>query len=130
MNLHFIAIECVYFCVIICATLNCCELCAKIWSVRRSVFDKLQEEFNDLEDVKIGPGGSNNPVTSQPTAGQAAGAGMPVFAMPAPPNPTNPFANMATENTSLNASDQATYTPGNLLLLSDFNCYMHNLLYN
>lgn len=83
----------------------CCPLCVFFLLV-------LQEEFNDLEDVKVGPGGSA-PVTSQPTAGQAAGAGMPVFAMPAPPNPTNPFANMATENTSLNASDQATYTPGN-----------------
>lgn len=70
-----------------------------------------QEEFNDLEDVQIGAAGG--PVTSQPTAGQASGAGMPVFAMPAPPNPTNPFASMAaTEATSLNATDQATYTPG------------------
>lgn len=70
-----------------------------------------QEEFNDLEDVQIGAAGG--PVTSQPTAGQASGAGMPVFAMPAPPNPTNPFASMtATEATSLNTTDQATYTPG------------------
>lgn len=68
----------------------------------------VQEEFNDLEDVQIG---GSAPVTSQPTAGQAAGANM-VYAMPAPPNPTNPFAAMATEQTSLNTSDQATYTPG------------------
>lgn len=72
-----------------------------------------QQEFNDLEDVHIGPGAAGGPVTLQPQAGQASGAGMPVFAMPAPPNPTNPFANMsATEATSLNATDQATYTPG------------------
>lgn len=70
-----------------------------------------QEDGNDLEDVQIGAAGG--PVTSQPTAGQASGAGMPVFAMPAPPNPTNPFASMtATEATSLNSTDQATYTPG------------------
>lgn len=65
-----------------------------------------------MEDVQIG--GGSAPVTSQPLAGQGSGAGMPVYAMPAPPNPTNPFAAMATEQTSLNTSDQATYTPGKI----------------
>lgn len=39
---------------------------------------------------------------------------MPVFAMPAPPNPTNPFTGGggANESTSLNMTDQTTYTPG------------------
>lgn len=57
-------------------------------------------------------GGGNRPVMSQPTAGQASGAGMPVFAMPAPPGPlstNNPFAN---ETTSLNTADKPSYTPG------------------
>ncbi len=66
-----------------------------------------------MEDVQIG-GNSGAPVTSQPTAGKGAGA-MPVYAMPAPPNPTNPFAGMATEATSLSTSGQATYTPGNFV---------------
>lgn len=68
----------------------------------------LQEDFADLEEVNIGGG----PVTSQPTAGKAHGASMPVFAMPAPPNPTNPFTGGANESTSLNMTDQTTYTPG------------------
>lgn len=64
-----------------------------------------------MEEVAIG-GASGAPVTSQPTAGKGTGA-MPVYAMPPPPNPTNPFANMgATEATSLSSSGQATYTPG------------------
>ncbi|XP_055908131.1 dnaJ homolog subfamily C member 5 homolog isoform X3 [Eupeodes corollae] len=71
------------------------------------------EDGNDFEDLNT-PAGSA-PVTSQPTAGQSSGAGMPVFAMPPPssqpPNPTNPFTGGATENTSLNSSEQPTYTP-------------------
>lgn len=64
-----------------------------------------------MEEVQIG-GNSGAPVTSQPTAGKGAGA-MPVYAMPPPSNPTNPFASMAaTEATSLSTSGQATYTPG------------------
>lgn len=63
----------------------------------------------------------------QPTAGKGSGANMPVYAMPAPPtavippptgaaNPNNPFyANSANENTSLNTSGNATYTPGIIL---------------
>lgn len=65
-----------------------------------------------MEEVQIGGNFTGEPVTSQPTAGKGAGA-MPVYAMPPPPNPTNPFANMpATEATSLSSSGQATYTPG------------------
>lgn len=72
-----------------------------------------QDDFADLEEVNVGGGGSR-PVMSQPTAGQAAGAGMPVFAMPPPPgqqpySTTNPFAN---ETTSLNTADKPSYTPG------------------
>uniref|UniRef100_A0A0K8TP21 Putative molecular chaperone dnaj superfamily n=1 Tax=Tabanus bromius TaxID=304241 RepID=A0A0K8TP21_TABBR len=65
------------------------------------------------EDVDYLNAGSE-PVTTQPTAGQAQGAGMPVFAMPPPPSApssTNPFTGGATESTSLNTSEQATYTP-------------------
>lgn len=49
------------------------------------------------------------PVTSQPAPGQGGPSNSNIaIAMP-PPNPTNPFA---TEQTSLNSSEQATYTPG------------------
>lgn len=70
-----------------------------------------REDLADLEDNGGGPGG---PVTSQPTAGQAQGAGMPVFAMPPPSaNPTNPFTGAAaTESTGLNTGSQPVYTPG------------------
>lgn len=57
----------------------------------------FQEEFGE----------GDNPVTSQPNAGQAT-SNMPVFAMP-PPSATNPFAN---ETSNLNQGGQRTYTPG------------------
>lgn len=48
------------------------------------------------------------PVTSQPAPGQGTSS----VSIPMPgPNPTNPF-NAANEQTSLNSSEQATYTPG------------------
>lgn len=72
------------------------------------MFILFQEDFSDLDDVT----GGQPPVTSQPTAGQSAGAGMPVYAMPPPPS-TNPFKTGPTENTGLNSSGgQPTYTPG------------------
>ncbi|XP_037909131.1 dnaJ homolog subfamily C member 5 homolog isoform X3 [Hermetia illucens] len=70
-----------------------------------------KEDFNDIDDVRTG----GAPVTTQPQPGQGAGAGMPAFAMPAPPaepHSTNPFTSAATESTSLNTTEQATYTPG------------------
>lgn len=69
------------------------------------------EDLNDLEDVHIS--GGSVPVTTQPTANQGTGS-MPVFAMPPPPSQqsTNPFTSAATESTSLNITEQATYTPG------------------
>lgn len=72
----------------------------------------FQEDLADLED---NGGGSAGLVTSQPTAGQAHGAGMPVYAMPPPSaNPTNPFTGAAaTESTGLNTGNQPVYTPGN-----------------
>uniref|UniRef100_A0A182JC37 Uncharacterized protein n=1 Tax=Anopheles atroparvus TaxID=41427 RepID=A0A182JC37_ANOAO len=69
-----------------------------------------KEDLADLEDNGVGGG----PVTSQPQAGQAQGAGMPVYAMPPPSsNPTNPFTgSTATESTGLNTGNQPIYTPG------------------
>lgn len=64
-------------------------------------FSQMQEDFND-----------DGPVTSQPQPGQGTSSSNVPIAMPAP-NPTNPFSSMATEATSLNTSEQATYTPGN-----------------
>ncbi|XP_055624313.1 dnaJ homolog subfamily C member 5 homolog isoform X1 [Toxorhynchites rutilus septentrionalis] len=70
-----------------------------------------REDLADLEDNGGDPSGL---VTSQPTAGQAHGAGMPVYAMPPPAsNPTNPFTGAAaTESTGLNTGNQPVYTPG------------------
>ncbi|EDS45098.1 conserved hypothetical protein [Culex quinquefasciatus] len=70
------------------------------------------EDLADLEDNSGAAGTA--PVTSQPVAGQAQGAGMPVFAMPPPAaNPTNPFTGAAaTESTGLNSGGQPVYTPG------------------
>lgn len=68
----------------------------------------FQEEV-DLEDPSAAP----NSTTS--TAG--AGGQQPVFAMPPPPaTGVNPFTGApvaaATEQTSLNTTEQTTYTPG------------------
>jgi DnaJ family protein C protein 5 len=83
---------------------------------------KKRDDISDFDEVNIGGGGA--PVTTQPIAGQAQGAGMPVFAMPPPPgfvvpaqapttNPNNPFyQSSANEQTSLNSSGKTTYTPG------------------
>ncbi|XP_058054038.1 dnaJ homolog subfamily C member 5 homolog [Anopheles bellator] len=72
-----------------------------------------REDLADLEDNGGGSGGGN-PVTAQPQAGQAQGAGMPVYAMPPPSaNPTNPFTgSAATESTGLKTANQPVYTPG------------------
>lgn len=68
------------------------------------VLTLLQEDFNDMD------GGA--PVTSQPAPGQGTSKDNVAIPMPAnSPNPTNPFA---TEQTSLNTSGQATYTPGKI----------------
>lgn len=69
----------------------------------KNLIKLLQEDFNDMDGV---------PVTSQPAPGQGTSNSNIPIAMPAP-NPTNPFASAATEQTSLNTSEQATYTPGN-----------------
>ncbi|KAH8322097.1 hypothetical protein KR059_002717, partial [Drosophila kikkawai] len=66
----------------------------------------------DLDDVNLGAGGA--PVTTQPR--EQAG-GQPVFAMPPPSGAAvgvNPFTGApvaANENTSLNTTEQTTYTP-------------------
>lgn len=58
-------------------------------------------------------GGGPGIVTSQPAPGQGTSNSNIPIALPAAGNPTNPF-NLATEQTSLNTSEQATYTPGDL----------------
>ncbi|XP_001352748.2 dnaJ homolog subfamily C member 5 homolog isoform X1 [Drosophila persimilis] len=66
----------------------------------------------DLDDVNLGAGGG--PVTSQP---REQSGGQPVFAMPPPSGAAvgvNPFTGApvaANENTSLNTTEQTTYTP-------------------
>ncbi|KAK7075321.1 DnaJ subfamily C member 5B [Halocaridina rubra] len=87
-----------------------------------------QKEDLDDEDLE---GGKNvgEPITSQPPPStnpfrsdgganeNASGPSQPVFAMPPPqpsPNPTNPFSagSNVNESTSLNTSNQPSYTPG------------------
>lgn len=63
----------------------------------------LQEDFNDVD--------GGGPVTSQPAPGQGTSSNVSIPMPGAGPNPTNPF-NAANEQTSLNTSEQATYTPG------------------
>lgn len=76
----------------------------RIWIYFLSQPNFSQEDFNDMD------GGA--PVTSQPAPGQGTSNSNIPIALPAA-NPTNPFASIATEQTSLNSSEQATYTPGN-----------------
>ncbi|XP_031640557.1 dnaJ homolog subfamily C member 5 homolog isoform X2 [Contarinia nasturtii] len=105
-------------CVIICGVITgcycccccccCCNFCFGKYKPAAHDHDSkdyqhLHEDFNDMD------GGA--PVTSQPAPGQGTSNSNIPIAMPAP-NPTNPFASMATEQTSLNTSEQATYTPG------------------
>ncbi|XP_023159454.1 dnaJ homolog subfamily C member 5 homolog [Ceratitis capitata] len=74
-----------------------------------------QNEDADLDDVNLGP----SPNSQQPGGGMG-GQQQPVFAMPPPTQAggatgVNPFTGApvaaATENTSLNATEQPTYTP-------------------
>lgn len=77
----------------------------------------LQEDV-DLDDVNLSAGGA--PVTTQPR--EQAGGQQPAFAMPPPSYAAgsasvgvNPFTGApvaANENTSLNTTEQTTYTPG------------------
>ncbi|XP_069156914.1 dnaJ homolog subfamily C member 5 homolog isoform X4 [Procambarus clarkii] len=74
---------------------------------------RKQEMFNQNK----GNSPSTNPFRAPGGVGESSG-GQPVFAMPPPQptstNPTNPFAmgGAANESTSLNTSNQPTYTPG------------------
>lgn len=80
-------------------------------------FLHLQEDV-DLDDVNLSAGGA--PVTTQPR--EQAGGQQPAFAMPPPSYAAasasvgvNPFTGApvaANENTSLNTTEQTTYTPG------------------
>lgn len=106
-------------CYCCCCCCCCCNFCCGKYRPPTAEhgggdYHHLHEDLADLEDHSGGAGGTA-PVTSQPVAGQAQGAGMPVFAMPPPSaNPTNPFtgAAAATESTGLNTGSQPVYTPG------------------
>ncbi|XP_054084381.1 dnaJ homolog subfamily C member 5 homolog isoform X3 [Zeugodacus cucurbitae] len=104
-------------CCCCCCCCCCCNFCCgKFKPPANESHDQYAHlnEDADLDDVNLG-GSSNNQ--------QAGGAGgqQPVFAMPPPPQAAgatgvNPFTGApvaaATENTSLNATEQPTYTPG------------------
>lgn len=106
-------------CYCCCCCCCCCNFCCGKYrpptAEHSGDYHHLHEDLADLEDHSGGGAGGTAPVTSQPVAGQAQGAGMPVFAMPPPSaNPTNPFtgAAAATESTGLNTGSQPVYTPG------------------
>ncbi|XP_058830774.1 dnaJ homolog subfamily C member 5 homolog isoform X4 [Topomyia yanbarensis] len=101
-------------CYCCCCCCCCCNFCCGKYKPPSNDatgdYHHLHEDLADLEDNGGGTGGA--PVTSQPMAGQAQGAGMPVYAMPPPSaNPTNPFTG-ANESTGLNTGNQPVYTPG------------------
>lgn len=103
-------------CYCCCCCCCCCNFCCGKYKPPHPAdqsgdYHHLHEDLADLDD---NGGGGGGPVTSQPMAGQAQGAGMPVFAMPPPSsNPTNPFTGQAaTESTGLNSGNQPVYTPG------------------
>ncbi|XP_011207699.1 dnaJ homolog subfamily C member 5 homolog isoform X3 [Bactrocera dorsalis] len=102
-------------CCCCCCCCCCCNFCCgKFKPPANESHDQYAHlnEDADLDDVNLG-GGSNN----QPSG--LASSGIP-FAMPPPPQAAgatgvNPFTGApvaaATENTSLNATEQPTYTP-------------------
>ncbi|XP_014088493.1 dnaJ homolog subfamily C member 5 homolog isoform X2 [Bactrocera oleae] len=106
-------------CCCCCCCCCCCNFCCgKFKPPANESHDQYAHlnEDADLDDVNLG-GGSNN---QQSGLGGAGGQQQPVFAMPPPPQAAgatgvNPFTGApvaaATENTSLNATEQPTYTP-------------------
>nr|XP_045581830.1 dnaJ homolog subfamily C member 5-like isoform X11 [Procambarus clarkii] len=120
-----------YLCCCFCCCCNfCCGKCKPRPPDETGDYHNLNEDVSDeeLENGGKAMGDGGHPVTSQPPpstnpfrapggVGESSG-GQPVFAMPPPQptstNPTNPFAmgGAANESTSLNTSNQPTYTPG------------------
>ncbi|KPU79066.1 uncharacterized protein Dana_GF10972, isoform B [Drosophila ananassae] len=127
VNAYFVvtspAVKALFFCCAIvtgccccCCCCCCCNFCCGKFkppvNESHDQYAHLNEDV-DLDDVNLGSGGA--PVTSQPR--EQAG-GQPVFAMPPPSGAAvgvNPFTGApvaANENTSLNTTEQTTYTPG------------------
>ncbi|XP_036325730.1 dnaJ homolog subfamily C member 5 homolog isoform X2 [Rhagoletis pomonella] len=105
-------------CCCCCCCCCCCNFCCgKFKPPANESHDQYAHlnEDADLDDINLGAGTN----TQQPGLGGAGGQPAPVFAMPPPNQPTvtgvNPFTGApvaaATENTSLNATEQPTYTP-------------------
>nr|XP_039149089.1 dnaJ homolog subfamily C member 5 homolog isoform X3 [Drosophila simulans] len=101
-------------CCCCCCCCCCCNFCCGKFkppvNESHDQYSHLNEDV-DLDDVNLGAGGA--PVTSQPR--EQAG-GQPVFSMPPPSGSVgvNPFTGApvaANENTSLNTTEQTTYTP-------------------
>ncbi|XP_055377119.1 dnaJ homolog subfamily C member 5 homolog isoform X2 [Condylostylus longicornis] len=93
-------------CCCCCCCCCCCNFCCGKYKPSPNMestrdYQTLNEEFGD-DDFR---GGGGDGLTSQTNQSGAA------FAMPPPSaNPTNPFTG-ATEATSLNTTEQTTYTP-------------------
>ncbi|XP_030372591.1 dnaJ homolog subfamily C member 5 homolog isoform X3 [Scaptodrosophila lebanonensis] len=104
-------------CCCCCCCCCCCNFCCGKFkppvNESHDQYSHLNEDV-DLDDVNLSAGGA--PVTTQPAGGQPGGP--PVFAMPPPSGAgvgVNPFTGApvaANENTSLNTTEQTTYTPG------------------
>ncbi|XP_032598719.1 dnaJ homolog subfamily C member 5 homolog isoform X3 [Drosophila grimshawi] len=115
-------------CCCCCCCCCCCNFCCGKFkppvNESHDQYAHLNEDA-DLDDINLGAGGST--VTTQPReqqSGQPGGGagvagGQPVYAMPPPTYNAavgvNPFTGApvaANENTSLNTTEQTTYTPG------------------
>ncbi|XP_015043807.1 dnaJ homolog subfamily C member 5 homolog isoform X3 [Drosophila persimilis] len=111
----FICCAVVTGCCCCCCCCCCCNFCCGKFkppvNESHDQYAHLNEDV-DLDDVNLGAGGG--PVTSQP---REQSGGQPVFAMPPPSGAAvgvNPFTGApvaANENTSLNTTEQTTYTP-------------------
>ncbi|XP_015034564.2 dnaJ homolog subfamily C member 5 homolog isoform X2 [Drosophila willistoni] len=104
-------------CCCCCCCCCCCNFCCGKFkppvNESHDQYSHLNEDV-DLDDVNLGAGGA--PVTTQPR--EQAGGSQPVYAMPPPAGAAsvgvNPFTGApvaANESTSLNTTEQTTYTP-------------------
>jgi len=105
----FICCAVITGCFCCCCCCCCCNFCFGKYKPTphdhdSKDYETLHEDFNDIE--------TGHPVTTQPAPGQGTSSGAAIALPPPSGNPTNPFAHLATEATSLNTSEQTTYTPG------------------
>jgi len=105
-------------CYCCCCCCCCCNFC--FGKYKPAPYDHDSKDYQHLHRGENNPDGASGreefgdtdaPVTSQPAPGQGTSNSNVPIALPGA-NPTNPFSSLATEATSLNTSEQNTYTPG------------------